>query len=112
VSEKKNRNFSGFEFPTKPPFRTLVNKTSTTSTDKGKLIDILIRVSEKLSASFYRGYAIQKRVEVPQKMGTLCRWVQLFVEMGNVTRKLRLKINQEKTKCMIVERKNTFTKDI
>ena len=31
---------------------------------------------------------------------------QLFVEMENIARKLGLKINQEKPKYMIVERKN------
>ena len=30
---------------------------------------------------------------------------KLFVEMENIARKFRLQINQEKTKCMIVERK-------
>jgi hypothetical protein len=32
---------------------------------------------------------------------------QLFVGMENIARKLRLQINQEKTKYTIVERKNT-----
>jgi hypothetical protein len=32
---------------------------------------------------------------------------QLFVEMENTVRKLRLQINQEKTKCILVERTNT-----
>ena len=33
---------------------------------------------------------------------------KLFVEMENIARKLELQINQEKTKYMIVERKNSF----
>jgi hypothetical protein len=33
---------------------------------------------------------------------------QLFAEMENIARKLGLLINQEKTKYMIVERKNTL----
>jgi hypothetical protein len=33
---------------------------------------------------------------------------QLFVEIENVARKLGLQINQEKTKCIIAERKNTL----
>jgi hypothetical protein len=33
---------------------------------------------------------------------------KIFVEMGNVARKITLQINQEKTKYMIVERKNTL----
>jgi hypothetical protein len=33
---------------------------------------------------------------------------QLFVEMENIVRKLGLQINQEKTKYIIVERKNTL----
>jgi hypothetical protein len=33
---------------------------------------------------------------------------QLFVEMENIARKLGLQINQEKTKYMIVERKNSL----
>jgi hypothetical protein len=33
---------------------------------------------------------------------------QLFVEMENIARKPGLQINQEKTKYMIVERKNTL----
>ena len=32
--------------------------------------------------------------------------IKLLVEMGNIARKLGLQMNQEKTKCMIVERKN------
>ena len=32
---------------------------------------------------------------------------QLFVEMENIARKLQVHINQGKTKCMIVERKNS-----
>jgi len=35
---------------------------------------------------------------------------QLFVEMESAARKLGLQINQEKTKYMIVERKNTLRK--
>ena len=31
--------------------------------------------------------------------------------MENIARKFRLKINREKTKCMIVERKNSFKKN-
>jgi len=31
-----------------------------------------------------------------------------FVEMANIARKSRSQINQETTKCMIVERKNSF----
>jgi hypothetical protein len=34
-----------------------------------------------------------------------------FVEMENSARKFRLQINQEKTKCMIVERKNGLKKN-
>ena len=34
-----------------------------------------------------------------------------FVEMENIARKFRLQINQEKTKHMIVERKNSFKKN-
>jgi hypothetical protein len=37
---------------------------------------------------------------------------QLFVEMENITRKLGLQINHEKTKYMIVERKNTLKNKI
>jgi hypothetical protein len=33
---------------------------------------------------------------------------KLFVEMENIARKFELQINQEKTKCMIVERKNSL----
>jgi hypothetical protein len=33
---------------------------------------------------------------------------QFFVEMGNTAGKLGLQINQEKTKCVIVERKNSL----
>ena len=35
---------------------------------------------------------------------------KLFVEIENVARKFGLQINQEKTKYMIVERKNTYRK--
>ena len=37
---------------------------------------------------------------------------QLFVEMESAARKLGLQINQEKTKYMIVERKNTLRQKI
>ena len=37
--------------------------------------------------------------------------IQLFVEMENIAKKLGLKINQEKTKYMIVERKNSLKKN-
>jgi hypothetical protein len=33
---------------------------------------------------------------------------KLFVEMENIARKFGLQINQEKTKCVIVERKNSL----
>jgi len=33
---------------------------------------------------------------------------ELFVEMKNIARKFRLQINQEKTKYVIVERKNSL----
>jgi len=33
---------------------------------------------------------------------------KLFVEMENIAKKSRLQINQEKTKYMMVERKNSF----
>jgi len=36
---------------------------------------------------------------------------KLSVEMQNITRKFRLQINQENTKCMIVERKNSLKKN-
>ena len=36
---------------------------------------------------------------------------KLFVEMENTARNFRLQINQEKTKYMIVERKNTLKKN-
>jgi len=36
--------------------------------------------------------------------------ITLFVEMESIARKFRLQINQEKTKYMIVERKNSFKK--
>jgi cyanophycinase-like exopeptidase len=36
---------------------------------------------------------------------------KLFVEMENIARKFRLQINQEKTKYMIVERKNSLKKN-
>ena len=36
---------------------------------------------------------------------------ELFVEMENIARKFRLQINQEKTKYMIVERKNSLKKN-
>jgi len=36
---------------------------------------------------------------------------KLFVEMENIARKFRLHINQEKTKYMIVERKNNLKKN-
>ena len=36
---------------------------------------------------------------------------KLFVEMENIARKFRLRINQEKTKYMIVERKNNLKKN-
>ena len=36
---------------------------------------------------------------------------KLFVEMENIARKFRLQINQEKTKYMIVERKNSLNKN-
>jgi hypothetical protein len=36
---------------------------------------------------------------------------KLFVEMENTTRKFGLQINQEKTKYMIVERKNSLKKN-
>jgi len=32
---------------------------------------------------------------------------KLFVEMENIARKFGLQINEEKTKCVIVERKNS-----
>jgi len=35
---------------------------------------------------------------------------KLFAEMENIARKFRLQINQEKTKYMIVERKNSLKK--
>jgi len=35
----------------------------------------------------------------------------LFVEMENIARKFRLQINQEKTKYVIVERKNSLKKN-
>jgi len=35
---------------------------------------------------------------------------KLFVEMENIARKFGLRINQEKTKYMIVERKNNLKK--
>jgi len=37
--------------------------------------------------------------------------LQLFVEMENIARKFGLRINQEKTKYMIVERKNSLKKN-
>jgi hypothetical protein len=37
--------------------------------------------------------------------------VKLFVEMENIARKFGLSINQEKTKFMIVERKNNLNKN-
>jgi len=36
---------------------------------------------------------------------------KLFVEIKNIARKFGLQINQEKTKYMIVERKNSLKKD-
>ena len=36
---------------------------------------------------------------------------KLFVEMENIARKFRLQINQEKTKYMIVERKDSLKKN-
>jgi len=36
---------------------------------------------------------------------------KLFVEMENIARKYGLQINHEKTKCMIVERKNNLKKN-
>jgi len=36
---------------------------------------------------------------------------KLFVEMENIARKFGLQINREKTKCMIVERKNSLKKN-
>jgi len=36
---------------------------------------------------------------------------KLFVEMENIARKFRLQINQEKTKYMMVERKNSSKKN-
>jgi len=36
---------------------------------------------------------------------------KLFVEMQNIARKFRLRINQEKTKYLIVERKNSVKKN-
>ena len=36
---------------------------------------------------------------------------KLFVEIENITRKFRLQINQEKTKYMTVERKNSLKKN-
>jgi len=36
---------------------------------------------------------------------------KLFVEMENIARNFRLQINQEKTKYMIVERKNSLKKN-
>jgi len=36
---------------------------------------------------------------------------KLFVEMENIARKFRLQINQEKTKYMIMERKNSLKKN-
>jgi len=36
---------------------------------------------------------------------------KLFVEMENIARKFGLQINKEKTKCMIVERKNSLRKN-
>ena len=36
---------------------------------------------------------------------------KLFVEMKNIARKFRLQINQEKTKYIIVERKNSLKKN-
>ena len=36
---------------------------------------------------------------------------KLFVEMENIARKFRLQINQEKTKYVIVERKNSLKKN-
>jgi len=36
---------------------------------------------------------------------------KLFVEMENIARKFRLQINQEKTKYVIVERKNSLRKN-
>jgi hypothetical protein len=36
---------------------------------------------------------------------------KLFVEMENITRKFGLQINQEKTKYVIVERKNSLKKN-
>jgi hypothetical protein len=35
---------------------------------------------------------------------------KLFVEVENIAKKLGIQINQEKVKCMIVERKNSFEK--
>jgi len=37
--------------------------------------------------------------------------IKLFIEMENITRKFGLQINQEKTKYMIVERKNNLKKN-
>jgi hypothetical protein len=37
--------------------------------------------------------------------------IKLFVEMENVARKFGLQINQEETKYMIVERKNSLKKN-
>ena len=37
--------------------------------------------------------------------------IKLFVKMENVARKFGLQINQEKTKYMIVERKNSLKKN-
>ena len=37
--------------------------------------------------------------------------IKLFVELENIARKVRLQINQEKTKYMIVERKNSLKKN-
>ena len=34
--------------------------------------------------------------------------IKLFVEMENIARKFRLQINQEKTKYMVVDRKNSL----
>ena len=36
---------------------------------------------------------------------------KLFVEMENIARKFGLRINQEKTKYMVVERKNSLKKN-
>jgi hypothetical protein len=108
VSQKKYRNFSGFEFPTKPPFRTLVNKTSTTSTDKGKLIDILIRVSGKLSASFYH----PKKSRSATKNGYIMQVGTTFCRNGKCYQKAKTKDKPRKNKMYDSEKEKHLKKDI